>query len=55
MFHRVSDEHTLLVSVLCRWGVATLDEQLAEPTQLCRLLLSGKVSNTLDGVALESF
>lgn len=32
------------VYVCCpRWGVDTVDQELAEPTQLCRLLLSGKV------------
>jgi hypothetical protein len=29
---------------LCRWGVASLADELAEPNQLCRLLLSSKVS-----------
>jgi hypothetical protein len=34
-----------IVLRLCRWGVASLADELAEPNQLCRLLLSSKVSS----------
>lgn len=34
----------LLALPACRWGVDTLNQELAEPTQLCKLLLSGRVS-----------
>lgn len=28
---------------LCRWGIASLGDEMAEPGQLCRLLMSNKV------------
>lgn len=38
------DRVTLCVIVLhLRWGVGSVDDELAAPRQLCTLLLSGKV------------